>query len=80
MGTILKRASRRRLLREVHLLEEGLEAGVGAEGIEEWVPIEMGHEAVAFFHSSPSSATFRASTTASAILSWISKMSSICRS
>ena len=33
MGTILKRASRRRLLGEVHLLEEGLEAGVGADGL-----------------------------------------------
>ena len=31
-----RRMAIRRSLREVHLLQEGLEAGVGAEGVEVW--------------------------------------------
>ena len=32
-----------RLLREVHAAEEGLEAGVGAEGVEGWPRIKVDH-------------------------------------
>ena len=37
-----------RLLREVHLRQEGLEAGVGAEGVELRPSIEPCHHAVVF--------------------------------
>ena len=47
LHSIFEAASTLRRLREVHALEEGLEAGVGAEGVEKEGVAYKGHQTIA---------------------------------
>ena len=46
------RLNRLTLRGEVHFLQEGLEAGVGAEGVEDEIELEPRQQTVAFLNSS----------------------------